>query len=229
MIDELQAFAEWLQGLPPLGIYAVVLLVSYGENVIPPLPGDALVVLAGSLVGLGVVAAGPVVALSAAGSVLGFMTMFWIGRRLGAAVEDPRRVRWLPRGPIHTVERWLQRWGYGVVALNRFLSGGRAVIALMAGASELRPGPTALWATASAVVWTALLVAGGHALGREWPRLLGLLRIYGRIVTAALLVLAAAWIGWRLWRRWSAERNREDPPGGEAGGSRPLTPHREAE
>ena len=92
-------FVAWLEGLPPVGVYAVLFAVSYFENLVPPIWGDTVIVLCGSLVGLGVLAFGPAVALAAAGGALGFLTVFWLGRRLGPAIHDPTRLRWIRAGP----------------------------------------------------------------------------------------------------------------------------------
>ena len=200
MSEAVQDFVAWLQGLPPGGIYAVLLAVAYGENLVPPIWGDTVIVLCGSLVGLGVLSLGPTVALSAAGGAAGFLTVFWIGRRLGEAIHDPGRMRWIPRAPVARAERWLGRWGYGVVAANRFLAGGRSVIGLLAGASDLRWAPTALWATVSALAWSLLLVWGGAVLGSEWRRVLDWLAAYGRVVTALLAAAVAVAVVVR-WRR----------------------------
>ena len=161
MIEAGSAFVDWLRGLPPSGIYAVVFVVAWAENVIPPIPGDLVVVVAGSFVALGVIGLVPTFALATAGSVLGFLTVFAAGQRLGTAVHDPARLRWIPRGAVVTVEAWLARWGLGVVAANRFLSGGRAVIGLLAGASGMPSGAVTVWATVSALAWNAVLVGGG--------------------------------------------------------------------
>ena len=209
MADALADFVTWLEALPPLGIYAVLLAVSYGENLVPPIWGDTVVVLCGSLVGLGVLSLGPTVALAALGGAAGFLTVFWLGRRLGAAIHDPDRLRWIPRGPVARAERWLDKWGYGVVAANRFLAGGRSVIGLLAGASDLRWAPTALWASVSATAWSALLVWGGSVLGAEWERVLGWLAQYGRAVTV-LLAVAAGVAAVRWWRGRAKNSTRRD-------------------
>ncbi|MEM0963638.1 MAG: DedA family protein [Bacteroidota bacterium] len=192
MAEAVADFVVWLQSLPPAGIYAVLLAVSYGENVVPPIWGDTVIVLCGSLVGLGVLSFVPTVALAALGGGAGFVTVFAIGRRLGGAIHDPKRLRWIPRGALRQAETWLNRWGYGVIAINRFLAGGRSVLGLLAGASDLRWVPTAFWATLGALVWSLLLVWGGAVLGSEWGRVLEWLATYGRIVTAVLVVLLVA-------------------------------------
>ncbi|WP_420457249.1 DedA family protein [Rubrivirga sp.] len=202
-------FVTWLEALPPAGIYAVLLGIAYGENLVPPLWGDTVIVLCGSLVGLGVLSFWPAVALASLGGAAGFLTVFAAGRRLGEAIHDPARMRWIPRGALGRVERWLSRWGYGVVAANRFLAGGRAVIGLLAGASDLRWAPTAAWATVSAVAWSLLLVWGGARLGAEWERVLDWLANYGRVVTVALgAALAVAAV--RRWRARPKNSRRRD-------------------
>lgn len=200
-METVAAFVEWLRGLPPGGIYAVLFVIAWGENVVPPIPGDIVVVVAGSFVALGLVGLASTFAVATTGSVLGFLTVYAAGRRLGAAVHDPARLRFIPRGPIVTVTAWLDRWGLGVIAANRFLSGGRAVIGLLAGASHLPAGPVALWATVSALAWNAVLVGGGVALGSQWERLVVVLGQYGRVVTLLLVAAALAWGVRRWWRR----------------------------
>ena len=212
IFDSIAEFAEWMEALPPLSIYLVLLAIAYGENVVPPIPGDVAIVIVGYLVGLGLVGFVPVVALATLGGALGFMTMYAVGLRLGDAVEDPQRVRWIPKGPVRTAKRWLGRWGYGVVAANRFLSGARSVIALLVGASDLRPWPTAALATLSALVWTGLLTYAGYAVGSNWGTVLGWLRTYGQVVTVFVGIAAAVLVGRWWWRRrYAAQRNREDP------------------
>lgn len=206
-------FVTWLEGLPPGGIYAVLVAVAYGENLVPPIWGDTIIVLCGSLVGLGVLSFGPTVALASLGGAAGFLTVFWIGQRLGGAIHDPTRLRWIPRDAVGRADRWLNRWGYGVIAANRFLAGGRSVIGLLAGASELRWAPTAVCATLSAVAWSLLLVWGGAVLGAEWERVLGWLAVYGRVVTAVLAV-ALAVAGVRWWRARPKNSRRRDAPDG---------------
>ena len=50
--------------------------------------------------------------------------------RLPETTLDPDRYRWLPKQYIFKAQVWMKRWGYGVVAANRFLSGARSVISL---------------------------------------------------------------------------------------------------
>ena len=143
---------------------------------------------------------------------LGFMSMYAVGRWIGDAVLDPHRARWIPKQAAWKARRWLQRWGYGVVVANRFLSGARSVIALMVGAAEMRPGPVALWATVSAAVWTGLIATLGAMVGDNWPVIGEWLTRYGQAVTVALAAGLVVYFSAKVWRRRrGSQRNGEDP------------------
>jgi membrane protein DedA with SNARE-associated domain len=150
--DLLADFIAWMDQLPPGWIYATTFLVAYLENVVPPIPGDMVIVFGGYLVGLGHVHLLPMVAVAAIGGTLGFMTMYAIGWQVGGAVFDARRLRWIPKRPAWRARAWLLRYGYFVVAANRFLSGLRSVISLTVGAAHMHPVPTAAWGRVRAAV-----------------------------------------------------------------------------
>ena len=199
-IEFLQNFSDWFQTLPPAGIYATLFFVAYVENLVPPFPGDVNVVIGGYLVGLGLIGFVPAVLVVSVGSALGFMTMYAIGKVLGDAVEDPNRLRWIPKAPMQTVKKWLQRWGYGVVAVNRFLSGTRAVITLLSGASDLKPIRTAALAFLSSVAWYTLLIYAGYSVGANWEDVLPILAVYGRVIMGILMAIAGVFVV-RWWFR----------------------------
>lgn len=211
MADLVSDFVTWMEALPPLWAYSVVFLIAYGENVVPPIPGDLIVVFGGYLAGMGQLNLVVVIVLATVGGALGFMSMYGIGYWLGAAVLKPDRVTWLPKGQFEKAQRWLHRWGYGVVAANRFLSGARSVISLTVGVARMSPWVTAWWCTLSAAVWTALIAGAGYAVGDNW-RLVGqYLDLYGRFVLSGLVLLALGMLIRTLWRRGRAAPSDGSP------------------
>lgn len=209
MLDWFSNFFTWMQGLPPVWVYLTLFVIAYGENVAPPIPGDMVVVFGGYLAGLGQLHLGVVVLLSTIGGALGFMTMFAVGARLGQALLDSDRMRWLPQGNIEQAQRWLQRYGYGVVAANRFLSGARSVISLTAGMAQMDTWRTLWWCTVSALVWTGLISYAGYAVGENWKLVVVYLRTYGRIVLILLLLLTAVLVGRWYWCRRHVHEGEE--------------------
>jgi membrane protein DedA with SNARE-associated domain len=196
----------WLSGLQPGAVYAVLFLIAYFENLVPPVPGDVATVVAGMVAAAGAVSLTLVVILAGAAGGLGFLTLYAVGRRFDDLLDDPRRLRWLPRADIRRAEDKVARFGYAVVAVNRFLPGLRAVISVTVGMSRLAAGPVAVLATASATVWAALIAYLGYALvdNREaLARILGGFERAGLVISIAVGLALAAWL-WRVRRRRSA-------------------------
>jgi membrane protein DedA with SNARE-associated domain len=188
MGESLIELVAWMSNLPTGWAYALILVIAYVENVLPPIPGDMLVVFGGYLAGIGRLNLGFVVVLATLGGTAGFMSMYLIGSRLGSAILDERRFRWLPRRRVLAARTLLARWGYRLVAANRFLSGLRSVISMSVGMAHKPAGPTAAFAAASALVWTTLLAVAGYYLGENWESVGEYLRQYG-VVIVGLMVL----------------------------------------
>ncbi|MEM1094838.1 MAG: DedA family protein [Bacteroidota bacterium] len=201
MIEDLFiGFFAWMEALPPTWAYVALFAIAFGENVLPPIPGDLAIAFCGYLASVGTLSFWPVVGLATVAGALGFMAMYEVGDRLGHMVNDPRRMKWLPKEQIGTARRWLQRWGYAVVAANRYLSGARSVISLACGMAHMHRAKTALWSTVSAFVWTAMIVYGGYTVGENWSVIGDYLAQYGRIIVAVMVGIGAV-VLIRWWRR----------------------------
>ena len=205
-MEYLADFLDWMESLPPSLAYAAILIIAFGENVAPPVPGDMAIVFGGYLVGVGQLNFLIVVVLATIGGAVGFMTMYAIGYGAGEAVLDPDRWRWIPKKQVRRARVWLGRYGYWLVAANRFLSGLRSVISLTVGIAHTNPWKTAFYATLSAAVWTCLIAYAGYAVGDNWPVIAGYLRDYGRIVLGILLAAAGIQaVRWYLNRKGSGD------------------------
>lgn len=100
MGETLTQLAQWMIALSPVWVYCIVLGIAWLENVVPPIPGDMIVVFGGYLAGLGRVDIWIVILLATIGGTAGFMTMYWFGHMFGTAVLEPDRFRWLPKHRI---------------------------------------------------------------------------------------------------------------------------------
>ncbi len=188
----------WLESLPIVWAYVALFAIAYGENVLPPLPGDLAILYGGYLAGTGHLAFWPVVALATLGGGLGFMTLYGIGYGVGEAVLDPHRMRWVPKKGMGKARLWIEHWGWWAVAFNRFLSGVRSVISITVGIARMDAGPTAVLATLGALVWTGLIVYAGYAVGDNLDLVKGWMRAYGSVMGTLLslvvLVLIVRWL-----------------------------------
>lgn len=212
MSELFTGFFDWMVALPPLYAYLAVFAIAYGENVLPPIPGDMVIVFAGYMVGLGVFNFWFVVLIATIGGAVGFMTMYVIGYRIGDAVMSPDRFRWVPKKQVLKAQHWLHRWGYGIILANRFLSGTRSVISLTVGMAQMHVTKTTVFATISSFVWVLLITWGGYKVGENWEVIGIYLRQYGQLFIALFtLFLASMGIRHLIKRqRASSERASED-------------------
>ena len=200
MEDLVNSFVEEVAQWNPLWGYAAVTVSAFLENVIPPVPGDTVVVFSAYLVGRGVLAWAPVYAATCVGGTAGFMVMYYIGFSRGRAFVGHSRNRFFGPEQLARAEEWLRRYGSWLVLANRFLSGIRSVIALTAGLGNLSWGRVALLGGLSMALWNGLLLYAGMLLGSNWESVTAALRQYNQAV-AALLGLALLALLWRRWRR----------------------------
>ncbi|NNE36514.1 MAG: DedA family protein [Rhodothermales bacterium] len=203
---------EWIQTLSPLAVYVSILVIAYGENLLPPVPGDMIVVLGGYLAGTGALSLGVVIGLSTLGGALGFMTMYAFGHLIGGAVMDPDRLKWIPKSRVRRAQQWLRKWGYGVIAANRFLSGLRSVISITVGMAHMNVWKTTLWSTVSSAVWTCLIAFVGYKVGENWQVVSVWIRQYGQAIGVVILVVVIAQV---IRYRVNIKRNGDGNEGGE--------------
>lgn len=196
MLEEFtQDLVDWIRVLSPLSIYSIFFLVAYLENIVPPIPGDLLIAFGGYLAAVEVVSVTPVLLLTTFSSVLGFMTMYWIGSRWGTQIEQKRErfwmIKFIPFKYLEKVRSWMQRWGQGVVLVNRFLAGTRSVISLTAGISHTPIVKTIISSTVSSLIWNAILLGFGWVVRKNWQVIGEYLNIYSRIILAGLALVIA--------------------------------------
>ncbi len=194
MIEDIIIF---LQGLPPTGILIFAAAITFTENVFPPAPCDILLVFCGTLVGLGTVGWLPLILSSSAGSLLGFLLMYWIGLSSGKKMLHSGRLPFGSHSMLSKVQSWFQKYGYGLIVVNRFLSGTRAIISFFAGLAGLQLAKTVLLSACSALLWNGLLVYIGSLAGDNWREIQFYLSSYGKTITGifvvVVLLLAARW------------------------------------
>jgi len=183
MVDQ---FISWLQELSPIAVLALMFSIAYIENLFPPSPSDVLLVFVGTLVGIGTVDYWSSLAVATLGSTTGFMTAYLLGRYFEEHVMTGRFSRFLPVNAIHQLEGLFNRYGYGVIVVNRFLAGTRAVVSFFAGMSKMHLGATTVLCAISAAAWNGLLLYLGVVFAKNWRNVTEYLQIYSTVATIAV-------------------------------------------
>lgn len=181
-----------LAGFSPLWIYVSLFFFSFIENIFPPSPSDVVIIVAGTLISKGVISFFPALLVTSFGSVLGFMTLFFVGTQVDKKLIERGKFKFLSTDALKKVEVWFAKYGYWVILANRFLSGTRAVISFFAGLSELSFKKTFLFALISSTIWNLLIISLGVLFGNNIALVDSYLKTYSNIilvVTAVVLLV----------------------------------------
>ncbi len=182
---------KFITQLTPFWIYITLFLFAFVENVFPPSPSDLVVVVGGSLISQGVIHFLPTLIITSLGSVLGFMTLYFIGAQLDKRVIRAGKIKFISLDALDKAELWFNKYGYFIIAANRFLPGTRSVISFFAGLSELDVKRTVGLALLSSFAWNSIIIYLGIIFGNNIELIDYYLNTYSNIVitvTAAILL-----------------------------------------
>jgi membrane protein DedA with SNARE-associated domain len=191
---------------PMLG-YGAIALVMLLENVIPPIPSEVVMPLAGFLIQQGRLQLVPVVLAGLLGTVLG--AWFWYG--VGRLINEERLEQWLKRhgrwlglraNDLARSRQWFNRHGVAVVFWGRIIPGVRTLVSLPAGVEMMPQMRFLAWTTAGSLLWILFLTLAGQALGEGYRRVgdqigaLGdvLAPILGFVVGVFIVFVVVRWL-----------------------------------
>lgn len=171
-------------------------LIAYLENIIPPIPGDILVVFGGYLAAEQIVGFSIILGITTFASVIGFMNMYAFGRYFGDRISERRKKFWLMRfidvKYFDKATRWMDRWGQWVIVANRFLAGTRSIISVTAGLTRTKVYQTIISSLVSSLLWNFILLALGWIVHENWQIIGHYLNIYGTVILSLLVLLIGA-------------------------------------
>ena len=214
LLDQIPALLLSAVEANPLVGYGAIVLVMLLENVVPPIPSEVVMPLAGFLIQQGKLQLLPTVLAGLLGTVLG--AWFWYG--IGRMINEQRLESWLRRygrwlglrpEDLARSRRWFNSHGVAVVFWGRVIPGIRTFVSLPAGI-ELMPQPLFLaWTTAGSLLWILLLTLAGQALGSGYASVAESLKPFSAVLKVLLglaLLTGVCWVGLRLLRA----RNRAE-------------------
>jgi membrane protein DedA with SNARE-associated domain len=195
-----------LEQASPVWAYFILFVSAIIENIFPPIPGDTVTIVGAYLVGRGLLNFWGVYLSTSLGSVTGFMGIYGMGYLLERKIIEKYQPAWITRTHIDQVENWFRRYGYAVILMNRFLSGVRSVISLVAGLSKMKPAVVFSLSLISCAVWNGLLIYLGSIVGKNWSKIIDLLKVYNRVVLLVIILAMVVWLIYRLIRKKTVKK-----------------------
>lgn len=153
-------------------VYAILFLIVFCETgfvVLPFLPGDSLLFVAGALAGAAVLDPFVLSASLVIAAIAGDATNYYIGRRTGPAAFTTSSRRLFKRTYLERTQAFYKRQGEKTILIARFLPVIRTFAPFVAGIDRMHYGRFTAYNVLGAVVWVATFVGAGYLLGdKPW-------------------------------------------------------------
>jgi membrane-associated protein len=175
--------------------YAIVFALALLDALLPVVPSETAVITAGVVAAAGDLSLLLVIPAAAAGAFAGDNTAYLIGRRFGSRVTErfssgekaQRRIEW--------AQEQLRERGGQLIAVGRFIPGGRTAVTLSAGTLRFPWRRFLLFDAAAALGWAAYAALLGYFGGRTFENAAwkGLLLALGIAFAVAGGIEVARW------------------------------------
>jgi membrane protein DedA with SNARE-associated domain len=201
---------EWVTNLIAELGYGGVALLMFLENLVPPVPSELIMPLAGFVASQGELAYWAVLLAGTTGSFAGALFWFLVGRRIG----EQRLRRFVDRygkwvtltcEDIDQATEWFRRHGAASVFVGRLIPGVRTFISVPAGLSSMPLLVFSAYTIAGTVTWTGALMFAGHLLRENYSVVGDYIGVLSNVIFAAF----AAALAWRYVQQW---RHRNAAP-----------------
>ena len=185
-------------------VYVILFLIIFGETglvVLPFLPGDSLLFIAGAFGATGLLDPVLLAGLLFVGAVLGNTVNYYVGRYVGPKVFSTES-RFLDKRALIKTQEFYAKHGGKTVVLSRFLPVFRTFAPFVAGVGSMPAALFQFYNVAGAALWIFGLITLGYFFGNV-PI------IRDHLSTIVLLGVAAAVVpvaGGVLWRFFSTRK-----------------------
>lgn len=186
-------------------VYVVLFAIVFCETglvILPFLPGDTLLFIAGAFCASGAMNAWVLVVLLILAAVIGNTVNYWIGSAIGHKVFT-QDYKWLDKTALQKTHAFYENHGGKTIILARFIPIVRTFAPFVAGVSEMTFGKFQVFNIAGAALWVVSLVAGGYFFGnipiiRDHLNTIVLIGVGAAVIP---LALGGLWkVGRKVWR-----------------------------
>ncbi|REK73175.1 DedA family protein [Aeromicrobium endophyticum] len=182
-----------------VGLLGVGLILAV-ETILPFLPSEVALPLAGFSANRGDFGLVPVIAAATVGSVGGALVLYWISLKFG--LERTRAV--LSKVPFvteHDIDKgvaWFARNDAMAVFWGRMVPGIRSLISIPAGVERMSIKRFLIYTTAGSLIWNVIWIVSGYQLGENWESVEKYGNVLKYVLVAAVLVLLAWFVVYKI-------------------------------
>ncbi|MEY4753242.1 MAG: hypothetical protein RJA44_917 [Pseudomonadota bacterium] len=171
----------------------VIVFVETGLVVMPFLPGDSLLFVAGAMCGTGLMNLPLTLGLLLVAAVAGNQTNYTIGRHFGPRVFQWENSRFFNKNAFEQAHAFYERWGGLTLILARFMPFVRTFAPFVAGVAQMTRARFTFFDVSGGALWVGSLVTAGYLFGNiPWVQQNLEKIIWAMILVPGLFVLGGA-------------------------------------
>lgn len=183
-------------------VYAVLFAIVFCETglvVLPFLPGDSLLFIAGAFCATGAMNEWLLMSLLIIAAVTGNTVNYWIGRAIGQKVFT-HDYRWLDKDALRKTHAFYENHGGKTIILARFVPVVRTFAPFVAGVSAMTFAKFQFFNIVGALIWVVGLVVAGYFFGNI-PLIRNHLNTIVLVGVGAAVIPVALGGMWKVYRK----------------------------
>jgi membrane-associated protein len=185
-------------GLAVYLLLFAIIFIETGVVILPFLPGDSILFVAGAFAAQGVFSLAILFPLLALAAIAGDSANYALGSKLRKRADDPAHLRFVKAEHLARTRAFFERHGPKTIVLARFVPVVRTLAPFVAALGSMAYRRFFAYNVAGGLVWVAALLGAGRAFGSvEWVRDHLTMVLLGIVV----LSLAPGIVGWLAERR----------------------------
>lgn len=182
-------YGTWVYAL----LFAIV-FVETGLVVMPFLPGDSLLFVAGALCGAGMLELDVSIALLAVAAIAGDQLNYSVGWRIGPRVFAWNQSKLFNRSAFDRAHAFYERHGGITIVIARFLPFLRTFAPFVAGVAQMRRARFTFYNAAGGMLWIVSLTLAGYFFGNvAWVQANLNKIIWALVLVPGLIALYGTW------------------------------------
>jgi membrane protein DedA with SNARE-associated domain len=187
---------EWITKIIGRLGYTGVALLTFLENLVPPIPSEVVIPLAGYTAAEGDMRLALMIAAATAGSLLGATVWYWVGRTVGEQrlrAWIGRHGKWLTLSPtdLDRSQLWFRKHGNAAVFLGRLVPGVRTFVSVPAGFAPMPLPSFLVYSALGTLLWTTALAYAGVVLQSNFSIVGDYINIITYAIFGVMLVMVA--------------------------------------
>jgi len=194
----IRQYGPWIYGI----LFAII-FIETGLVVMPFLPGDSLLFIAGAFAATGALSLPALIVLLIVAAVLGNTSNYWIGRKVGPRVFQWENSKFFNRNAFNKAHAFYEKHGAITLIATRFLPFLRTFSPFVAGVAAMGHGRFQFYNITGGALWIVSLSVAGYLFGN-----IPIIRDNLTLIIIALIVIPGLPALFVAVKEWRASRQR---------------------